>query len=201
MALRFLTAGESHGKALVGILEGVPAGLSLSAKEDLQPELARRKLGRGRGNRQKIETDAVEILSGVRRGRTIGSPIALSITNLDFKNWTGIMGVEPTDAQAPRRVEVPRPGHADLVGKLKYGFDDMRDVLERASARETAMRVALAAAARRLLDELDVRVGSWTCEPNSSEARQPSPSSTALIAGILASARASSPSRRRSACV
>lgn len=160
MALRFLTAGESHGKALVGILEGMPAGLALSAKEHIQPDLARRKLGRGRGNRQKIETDAVEILSGVRRGLTIGSPIALSVANLDFKNWTGIMGVEPTDAQAPRRVEVPRPGHADLVGKLKYGFDDMRDVLERASARETAMRVAIGAVARAFLKACRVTVQS-----------------------------------------
>lgn len=160
MALRFLTAGESHGKALIGILEGMPAGLALSAAEDLQPELARRKLGRGRGNRQKIETDSVEILSGVRRGRTIGSPIALQIVNLDFKNWTGIMGVEPSDAEPARRVDVPRPGHADLVGRLKYGLDDMRDVLERASARETAMRVALGSVARKFLKECGVTIKS-----------------------------------------
>lgn len=150
MSLRYLTAGESHGKALVGILEGLPAGLELAAA-DVQADLMRRKKGHGRGNRQKIEGDKVEILSGVRAGKTIGSPLALLVPNLDFKNWEGIMGAEPQAAPASRRVDIPRPGHADLVGKLKYGFDDMRDVLERASARETAMRVALGAAARRFL--------------------------------------------------
>ena len=159
MTLRYLTAGESHGKALVGILEGLPAGLKLAAG-DVQADLLRRKKGHGRGNRQKIEGDKVEILSGVRAGKTIGSPLALLVPNLDFKNWESIMGAEPTDAPAARRVDIPRPGHADLVGKLKYGFDDMRDVLERASARETAMRVALGAAARRFLNECGVIVAS-----------------------------------------
>ncbi len=161
MVLRYLTAGESHGPALVGILEGLPAGLVLSASKDIQPQLARRKLGHGRGNRQKIETDQVEILAGVRKGRTLGSPLALLIRNLDFKNWEGIMSVEPTDVESEtRRVSVPRPGHADLVGKLKYGFDDMRDALERSSARETAMRVALGSAARKLLLECGVELAS-----------------------------------------
>jgi len=159
MKLRFLTAGESHGPALVGILEGVPAGLPLTAA-DVQRDLLRRKKGHGRGNRQKIEGDLVQILAGVRRGKTLGSPIALLVPNQDFKNWQGIMGAEPTDAPAPRRVDIPRPGHADLVGKMKYGFDDMRDVLERASARETAMRVALAAVARRFLQECGIVVAS-----------------------------------------
>lgn len=159
MTLRYLTAGESHGKALVGILEGLPAGLELAAA-DIQADLMRRKKGHGRGNRQKIEGDKVEILSGVRNGKTIGSPLSLLIPNLDFKNWESVMGAEPTDAPASRRVDVPRPGHADLVGKLKYGLDDMRDVLERASARETAMRVALGAAARRFLSECGVSVAS-----------------------------------------
>lgn len=159
MTLRYLTAGESHGKALVGILEGLPAGLKLSAA-DVQDDLMRRKKGHGRGGRQKIEDDKVEIMSGVRNGKTIGSPLALLVPNLDFKNWEGIMGAEPTDASAARRVDIPRPGHADLVGKIKYGFDDMRDVLERASARETAMRVALGAAARRFLIECGVVVAS-----------------------------------------
>jgi chorismate synthase len=159
MTLRYLTAGESHGKALVGILEGLPAGLKLAAA-DVQADLMRRKKGHGRGNRQKIETDKVEILSGVRHGKTIGSPLALLVPNQDFKNWESIMGAEPSDAAAARRVDIPRPGHADLVGKLKYGFDDMRDVLERASARETAMRVALGAAARRFLQECGVVVAS-----------------------------------------
>jgi len=159
MNLRFLTAGESHGKALVGILEGLPAGLKLTS-DDVQHDLMRRKKGHGRGNRQKIEGDKVEILSGVRAGKTLGSPLGLLIPNLDFKNWINIMGAEPSDAAASRRVEIPRPGHADLVGKIKYGFDDMRNVLERASARETAMRVALGAAARRFLNECGVTVAS-----------------------------------------
>jgi chorismate synthase len=159
MTLRYLTAGESHGKALVGILEGLPAGLELAAA-DVQADLLRRKKGHGRGNRQKIEGDIVEILSGVRNGKTLGSPLALLVPNQDFKNWSGIMGAEPTDAAASRRVDVPRPGHADLVGKIKYGFDDMRNVLERASARETAMRVALGAAARRFLKACGVLVAS-----------------------------------------
>ncbi len=158
MGLRFLTAGESHGKALVGILEGMPAGLELSVLE-IQAELRRRKLGHGRSLRQKIEGDPVEILSGVRHGRTLGSPIALEIPNADFKNWEGIMSVEPRAGEA-RRVDVPRPGHADLVGKLKYGFEDMRDSLERASARETAMRVALASVARSFLKACGVCVAS-----------------------------------------
>ncbi len=159
MTLRYLTAGESHGKALVGILEGLPAGLGLAAA-DVQADLLRRKKGHGRGNRQKIEGDKVEILSGVRAGKTLGSPLGLLIPNLDFKNWVNIMGAEPSDAAASRRVEIPRPGHADLVGKIKYGFDDMRNVLERASARETAMRVALGAATRRFLQECGVIVAS-----------------------------------------
>jgi chorismate synthase len=159
MTLRFLTAGESHGKALVGILEGMPAGLALTAS-DIQRDLLRRKKGHGRGNRQKIEGDLVELLSGVRHGLTLGSPISLLVPNQDFKNWENIMGSEPTDAPSPRRVDVPRPGHADLVGKIKYGFEDMRDVLERASARETAMRVALGAVARKFLRECGVEVAS-----------------------------------------
>ncbi len=159
MSLRFLTAGESHGKALVGILEGLPAGLSLT-DADIQADLLRRKKGHGRGNRQKIEGDKIEILAGVRRGKTLGSPLALLVPNQDFKNWEGIMGAEPAAGPAARAVTVPRPGHADLVGKLKYGFEDMRDVLERASARETAMRVALGAAARKLLSECGISVAS-----------------------------------------
>lgn len=159
MTLRYLTAGESHGKALVGILEGLPAGLALTAA-DIQADLLRRKKGHGRGNRQKIEGDQIEVLSGIRAGKTLGSPLGLLIPNQDFKNWEGIMGAEPTDKPSTKRVDVPRPGHADLVGRIKYGFDDMRNVLERASARETAMRVALGGAARKLLKELDIHVAS-----------------------------------------
>ncbi len=159
MNLRYLTAGESHGKALVGILEGLPAGLELAAA-DIQADLLRRKKGHGRGNRQKIEGDKIEILSGIRAGKTLGSPLALLVPNQDFKNWESIMGAESSDAAAARRVDVPRPGHADLVGKIKYGFDDMRNVLERASARETAMRVALGAAARKFLNACGINVAS-----------------------------------------
>lgn len=157
--LRFLTAGESHGPALLGILEGLPAGMPLS-KGDIQEQLLRRKKGHGRGHRQKIEGDDVELAAGVRHGRTLGSPLGLLIRNADFKNWQGLMGAEPPNGPVGRRVDVPRPGHADLVGKLKYGFDDMRDALERSSARETAMRVALASAARVLLRHCGVTVAS-----------------------------------------
>lgn len=159
MTLRFLTAGESHGKALLGILEGVPSNLALVV-EDIQRDLRRRKLGYGRGHRQKIEDDAVEILSGVRHGRTLGSPIGLQIANKDWRNWETIMQAEPFDGEVKRRVEVPRPGHADYVGSRKYRFSDMRNALERASARETTMRVALAAVARRLLQECGIAIGS-----------------------------------------
>ncbi len=157
--LRYLTAGESHGPALTGIMEGVPAGLRLTI-EDIHADSVRRKMGYGRGNRMKIETDEVTILAGVRRGETIGSPIALFIENRDHQKWLEIMAIEPREGEAARAVHVPRPGHTDLVGGIKYGRDDMRDILERASARETAMRVALGAIARRLLDEIGVTIAS-----------------------------------------
>lgn len=157
--LRLLTAGESHGPALTGILEGLPAGLGLSAPA-FSAQLARRRLGYGRGNRMKIEDDALDFLGGVRRGKTTGAPLALQIRNKDYRNWEDVMSVKDSGAPPKRAVRVPRPGHADLVGALKYGLSDMRDVLERASARETAMRVALGTAARALLGELGVSVGS-----------------------------------------
>jgi chorismate synthase len=162
--LRFLTAGESHGQALVVIVEGVPAGLMLSA-DDLAPDLARRQLGYGRGRRMAIEQDRAEILSGVRRGETIGSPIALLIRNKDWANWQHTMSVEaepPEAAAGARRAPVtrPRPGHADLSGGLKYDRRDLRDILERASARETAARVAAGAVARVLLRRLGIDVAS-----------------------------------------
>lgn len=157
--LRYLTAGESHGKGLLGILEGMPAGLTITA-EYLHAELKRRKLGYGRGHRQKIEDDAVEILSGVRHGYTLGSPIGLVILNKDWKTWEGIMQAEPFSGEVKRPVEIPRPGHADYVGRIKYGHEDMRNILERASARETTMRVALGSIARRFLEECGIRIGS-----------------------------------------
>lgn len=157
--LRFLTAGESHGQAVLGILEGMPAGLPL-AEADINRELARRQRGHGRGARQRIERDAVEILSGVRRGETIGSPVALLVRNRDAANWSAVMRVEPAEGPAPRAVRVPRPGHADYVGHVKYGRADLRDILERASARETAARVALGSVARKFLSVFGVRVAS-----------------------------------------
>ncbi len=163
--IRFTTAGESHGKALVGILEGVPAGLTLVA-EDIDRELRRRMAGYGRGARMKIESDAVEILSGVRAGETLGSPVALLIPNRDWDNWTDVMAVEPDAAGKKRRRKVtrPRPGHADLAGLLKYDRADARDILERASARETAARVACGAVCRKLLAEFGVEIGSHVVE-------------------------------------
>ncbi len=168
--LRFLTAGESHGPALVGILDGLPAGLALLA-EHLERDLQRRKLGYGRGGRMAIEPEKPRILAGVRHGKTLGSPVAVVIENADHaKAWSERMAVEPV-SDPGKLVSLPRPGHADLTGSLKFGHRDLRNSLERASARETAMRVALAAAARRLLDELDVRVGSWVTSIGSAKAR------------------------------
>ncbi len=157
--LRYLTAGESHGPALTGIIEGMPAGMPLTV-DDIHTDSIRRKMGYGRGNRMKIETDDVKILSGVRRGETLGSPIALYIENRDHQKWLEIMAIEPREGEAARAVYIPRPGHTDRVGGLKYDRPDMRDILERASARETAMRVALGAIARRLLAELGITVAS-----------------------------------------
>jgi chorismate synthase len=158
----FVTAGESHGRGLVVVIEGLPSGLPVRG-EDIARELARRQTGHGRGARMQIERDAGEILSGVRLGETLGSPIAVWIANRDFVNWEVAMAAEPqpgaTEADL-RRVTLPRPGHADLVGMLKYDRADARDVLERSSARETAARVAAGAVARRLLAEFDIAVGS-----------------------------------------
>jgi len=161
--LRFLTAGESHGPALVGILDGMPAGLPLVAA-DIDSELKRRQHGYGRGGRMKIEQDRVEILSGVRHGRTLGSPISLRIANRDWANWQQAMSIEPIDLtdQERKRVTRPRPGHADLAGALKHDAEDARDVLERASARETTARVAIGAVCKRFLREFDVQVASHT---------------------------------------
>jgi chorismate synthase len=160
--LRFTTAGESHGKALVAIVEGLPAGLAVSA-EWVDRELARRMQGYGRGARMKIESDRIEWLSGVRAGETLGSPVAMLIPNRDWANWEDVMAYEGSDPPGElrrRRVTRPRPGHADLAGVLKYDRLDGRDILERASARETTARVAAGALAKRLLDEFGIEIGS-----------------------------------------
>jgi chorismate synthase len=157
--LRFLTAGESHGPQLTVIVEGVPAGLSLDAARDIDPDLRRRQGGHGRGKRQQIEQDAAQVVSGVRGGKTLGSPVSLVIENRDWQNWKGPMQVEAKGFKSKRVTRV-RPGHADLAGVLKFGFTDARDVLERASARETAARVAAGAVARALLAAIGVEVHS-----------------------------------------
>jgi chorismate synthase len=164
--LRFTTAGESHGPALVSILEGAPAGIPILT-DDIDKDLARRQQGYGRGRRMQIEKDHAEILSGVRNGETLGSPIALLIRNKDWDNWRDVMNPAPdADDAEPRRRAVtrPRPGHADLSGMLKYDRQDARDILERASARETTARVAAGAICRKLLHELGITIGSHVVE-------------------------------------
>jgi chorismate synthase len=158
MSLRFTTAGESHGPGLTAVIEGLPAGLQLTP-DDVNRDLARRQLGHGRGGRMKIEKDAAEVTSGVRHGRTLGSPVALRIVNRDYENWDERMNPWPVDGDV-EEVHLPRPGHADLAGVQKFGFTDVRDVLERASARETAARVAAGALAKAFLRDLGVEVFS-----------------------------------------
>ena len=175
--LRFLTAGESHGKALVAILEGVPAGLTIDL-DVITAELRRRQTGYGRGRRMAIESDRAEPLSGIRHGVTTGSPIALLIPNKDWENWQRTMHVEaamPADASGADRAPVtrPRPGHADLAGFVKYGHDDMRDVLERASARETAARVAVGSIARQILRAVGAEIASHVVSIGSAAVTDP----------------------------
>lgn len=172
--LRFTTAGESHGPALVSILEGMVAGLPLVA-EDVDTQLARRQQGYGRGRRMKIESDHAEFLSGVRAGETLGSPIAMLIQNRDWRNWQEIMDPAPRegDPERKRAVTRPRPGHVDLSGMLKYDRADARDVLERASARETTARVAAGAICRRFLREFDISLGSHVVHLGGVDARRP----------------------------
>jgi len=158
--LRYFTAGESHGEALVGFLSGMPAGLKID-QAFIDRELWRRQQGFGRGGRKKIETDKAHIVSGVRHGKTIGSPIAVLLENKDWKNWQEALPVESGDPEKHKRVASPRPGHADLAGALKYNFSEARYVLERASARESAARVALGAMAKLLLRELEIEVLSY----------------------------------------
>ncbi|HEM4265048.1 TPA: chorismate synthase [Streptococcus suis] len=159
--MRYLTAGESHGPRLTAIIEGIPAGLPLTA-EDINEDLKRRQGGYGRGSRMQIETDRVEITAGVRHGKTTGAPITLNVTNKDHQKWLDIMAVEDIEEKlkSKRRIKHPRPGHADLVGGMKYRFDDLRNSLERSSARETTMRVAVGAVAKRILAELDIEIAN-----------------------------------------
>ncbi len=156
--IKFLTAGESHGQGLLGILDGIPAGLDIS-EDYISGHLFRRQMGHGRSSRMQIEKDHAEIWCGVRHGKTIGAPVGLIIRNKDWENWTNKMSVSPVDNEI-KKVTLPRPGHADLAGVQKYGFDDIRNVLERSSARETAMRVALGSICRTLLETVGVQVGS-----------------------------------------
>src|ERR671938_782266 len=158
MTLRFTTAGESHGPGLTAVIEGLPAGLELRP-EDIDRDLARRQLGHGRGGRMKIESDRAEVTAGIRHGRTLGSPVAIRIANRDYANWEDRMSPWPVDADVDE-VHLPRPGHADLAGVQKYRLTDVRDVLERASARETAARVAAGALAKAFLRRLGVEVHS-----------------------------------------
>src|SRR6478609_2735465 len=164
MQLRLTTAGESHGPGLTCIVEGLPAGLHLTP-EDLDRDLARRQLGHGRGGRMKIEQDRAIVTAGIRHGRTLGGPIALQVANRDYANWEERMNPWPVEADVPE-VHLPRPGHADLAGTMKFGMTDVRDVLERASARETAARVAGGALAKAFLRELGVRVFSHVIQIN-----------------------------------
>ncbi len=167
--IRYLTSGESHGQALVGILEGIPAGVEVSS-DYINHQLWRRQQGYGRGGRMRIESDKVEILSGVRFGKSLGSPIALLVRNKDWANWTEKMSVEGSGTGV-EKISTPRPGHADLVGAAKYGFDDLRNVIDRASARETAMRVACCTIVRKFLETFGIFIGSHVLSIGPAELR------------------------------
>ena len=161
--LRYLTGGESHGAMLLAVIEGMPAGVSVS-EEVMNRDMARRQGGYGRGGRMKIEKDQIEIVSGVRNGLTMGSPVGLLLRNRDWENWKDIMAVGPGQAKAERQLTRPRPGHADFAGAVKYAHTDMRNVLEKASARETAIRVGIGGVAKQLLAPFGMRVLSYTVE-------------------------------------
>ncbi|MGI5875256.1 MAG: chorismate synthase [Dethiobacteria bacterium] len=172
--MRYLTAGESHGPALVGIIEGLPSGLFLD-REFINEQLARRQGGYGRGGRMSIERDRVKFLSGLRFGKTLGTPLALQIENKDWVNWQKVMSPDPEDETKDRKLSAPRPGHADLAGGIKYLHSDLRNVLERASARETAMRVAIGAVASLLLGHFQIKIGAFVTEIGGVAADPPDP--------------------------
>jgi len=171
--LKYLTAGESHGKGLLGIIDGIPAGLEIS-ESYISAQLYRRQQGHGRGGRMKIETDFAELYTGVRHGESLGSPIGLILQNKDWENWIQKMSADPVEDKI-RKVTLPRPGHADLTGVQKFDFDDIRNVLERSSARETAIRVALASVCRKLLKEVGIEVGSRVVQIHSLKDTSPIP--------------------------
>jgi chorismate synthase len=179
--IRYFTAGESHGPALSAIVEGMPAGVSVTL-EEINSQLARRQQGHGRGGRMKIETDKAEVLSGIRFGRTIGSPVALLIRNRDWENWTTTMSQFDRPAEDIPSISIPRPGHADLAGRIKYGFDDIRPVIERSSARETAARVAAASLSRIFLRQLGIEIGSYISAIGPAAETEPAPDLQELLA-------------------
>ena len=183
MSLRYLTAGETHGPQLTAIIEGLPSNLQLDF-EELNFQLHRRQLGYGRGRRMQIEKDTADIVGGVRHGRTTGAPVALVVANNDWKHWTSVMNIEPIEGgdEAKRRVNRPRPGHADLNGGLKYNLKDLRNVLERSSARETAARVAVGAVARQLLAQFGIKVAGQVIRIGEIEAPPNNLSADELIA-------------------
>ncbi|MBV8452154.1 MAG: chorismate synthase [Deltaproteobacteria bacterium] len=183
MSLRFLTAGESHGPQLIVILEGAPAGYDIDL-EAINRDLARRQKGYGRGGRMAIERDEVRVVSGIRFGRTLGSPITLAVENRDFKNWEKRMSADPRDRGEAKLVTRPRPGHADLAGVLKYNLEDIRDVLERASARETAARLALGSIAKQLVTPFGISVLGYVVSIGNIEAKMPSDISLEQLALI-----------------
>ena len=196
--MRYLTAGESHGPRLTAIIEGVPAGLPLTA-DYINVELKRRQGGYGRGARMKIESDQVEITSGVRHGLTMGGPITLNVTNLDHQKWLEIMSVSDVEEKKKglRKITKPRPGHADLVGGIKYRFDDLRNSLERSSARETTMRVAVGAVAKRLLEEIGVQVASHIVNFGGIEVKVPENLTVSQIKEAVAQSEVSIVNRER----
>src|SRR5713226_8841086 len=181
--LRFLTAGESHGPELVAMVEGAPAGFDIDLAR-INQDLARRQKGYGRGGRMAIERDEVRVVSGIRFGRTLGSPISFIVENKDFKNWQKKMSADPADRAEAQLVTRPRPGHADLAGVLKYNLEDIRDVLERASARETTARVAIGAFARQLLTPFGITVLGYVVSIGSTAATVPMEMSLEQLARV-----------------
>jgi len=189
-SITFLTSGESHGKSLVGLIDGIPSGFAL-ATSDINNDLIRRQAGYGRGGRMKIESDRAEILSGVRWGKTLGSPIALLLKNSDWENWQKGMSESLDDEGSIPPVILPRPGHADLAGAIKYDTKDVRNILERSSARETAMRVALGAVAKKILLEFGIVIGSYVCQIGTARYNKPVPSSGKELLALFRAAEQS----------